>query len=161
MRFVWIAVFLALAGCGSVPGDPDQTSFAAYVGDRASLSLDEVIVGVQDPSAPHTNLHVGLAALINLKDSSRSEAYEVEQIVRRLEPRIASRVVQTILEANAVTAAGLPSLRGQIVAEAQSAFDAAFSKWTQAAEWNVELTVTSLFLTDGSVGRSAERGRPW
>lgn len=161
MRFVWIAVFLALAGCGSLPGDPDQTSFAAYVGDRASLSLDEVVVGVQNQSVPYCNLHVGLAALINLKGFSRSEAFEVEHIVRRLEPRIASRVVQTVLDAKAVTPAGLPSLRERIVAEAQSSFDAAFSKWTHAAEWNVELTVTSLYLTDGSVGRSPAGGGRW
>ncbi len=161
MRFVWIAVFLALAGCGSVPGDPDQTSFAAYVGDRASLSLDEVVVGVQTQTAPYSNVHVELAALINLKDVSRSEAYEVEHIVRRLEPRIASRVVQTVLEGKAVTPAGLPTLRERIVVEAQSSFDAAFSKWTHSAEWNVELTVTSLYLTDGSVGRSPAGSGRW
>jgi len=160
VKIVVLVVCLFTTACVSLPAD--QTSYAGYVGDRATISLSEVVVSVQSPSVPFSNLHVGLAAIINPSDFSYSEAYDVERIVRRMEPRISSRVVQTILATKAVTPGALPSLRDRILAEAQSSFDAAFAKWEHAPAWNVELAVTSLYFTNGSVGRgTAGSGRWW
>lgn len=162
MRLLLTAAALALTGCLTVPADPAATSAASYVGDRAHLALDEVVVSIAAPGgADLRNLHVGLAAIINAKEVTYADLYDVERIVRRMEPRIAARVVELALGAGPVGAGELGALRGRIATEAQGAFDAAYARWKHAAAFEVELVVTSLYLTDGSVGREAGGRRRW
>ena len=163
-RLAVAAVSLVALGCATIPGDPAQPAHASYVGDRAHLGFGEVVVSV--PTAPegasYHNLHVGLAAIINPTRQSSSSLYEVQGIVRRMEPRIAARVVGEILSAGALGPAQLGSLRGGLAAAAQAEFDSAFAKWRQATNFEVEVVVVSLYFTDGSVGREAlDPGRLW
>jgi hypothetical protein len=163
MKLPLAAACLVFTGCLTLPSDPATTSAASYVGDRTHLALDEIVVGVAAPGAGAQlrNLHVGLAAIINAKEVTYADPYDVEWMVRRMEPRIAARVVELALGAGPVGPGELRTLRGGIATEAQAAFDAAFARWKHAAAFEVDLVVTSLYLTDGSVGREVRGARRW
>ena len=107
------------------------------------------------------NVHISLAAIINPKETSPSETYEIQSIVRRLSARIAARVVIFIQQRGAVEVSDLAALREEIVKEANRVFSSGFSKWAHAEDYEVQFVVTSLFLTDGSVGRTPGSARGW
>lgn len=163
MKFILSAVCLLAIGCMTLPTDETQPSAAGYVGDRAHTSLSEVVVTVPGPSSSsdYNNLHIGFSAIINAKQVSYFDLYDVERIVRRMEPRVASRVVELVLGTGSVSPAQLPTLRARIAADAQAEFVAAFSKWQHASEFEVELVITSLYFTNGSVGREDSVSRRW
>lgn len=116
--------------------------------------MTEVVVSVPvgEGADEFQNLHVSFSALVNAQRVSLSDRYEVEHIVRRSGTRLASDVVKEILGRGVVRARDLAALRGALAAKAQQAFDSVFAKWTRADSFSVEIVVTSIYLTDGSVG---------
>ena len=162
MRFLVIASSLAVLSCVTLPAGEGTTSGAGYVGDRASLTFTEIVVSVPRAAEPgFQNLHVDLGALINPKKASRFSPYEVEDIVRRTEPRISAHLLDVILAAGPIADPELTRLRDRITLEAQAAFDSLFGTWKHAEEYEVRVVVTSLYFTDGSVGRPPASRRLW
>jgi hypothetical protein len=161
VRLFVTASSLALLSCVTLPAGEGGSS-AAYVGDRASMALTEVVVSVPSPAAPgYQNLHVVLGALVNPKKVSLFSPFEVEQIIRRAEPRISAHLLGIILASGSLGAPDLPRLRDRIAIEAQAAFGTLFGTWKHADEYEVRVVVTSLYFTDGSVGRPPESRRFW
>jgi hypothetical protein len=101
-----------------------------------------------------------LAAIINVRQETYVSFYDVDRS-RRMEPRTSARVVDIVLAGGPVAPSQLSEVRGRVLAAAQAEFDAAYAKWEHAPEFEVALVVTSLYLTDGSVGRPANAGRGW
>ncbi len=161
LAFVVIAVVL-LAGCTSVPSDTNRISSASYVGDSAGMSIEEVVVAVpcKEVQSGFVNVHVVLTGIINPKKTSLSNTWDVQSILSRLSPRISSAVTVVIQQEPAPTE-NLIDLRDRIVKVANRVFAGEFSKWTSAEDYDVQIVVTSLYLTNGSVGRSGSGHSRW
>jgi hypothetical protein len=151
-----------LSGCMTAPATQQPQASAQYVGDRASVSFDEVVVSVSvaDTKEAYQNLHVGLAAIINPRKETFYNPYQVESIVRRLEPRISAEVLK-LVEGNRVSLQELGPLRARVGAKVQDVVGQTLARWTHASEYDVEVVVVSLYLTDSSVGRTARERRGW
>ena len=159
--FVLIAALL-MQGCTTLPAPEGATSSARYVGDRATTTLDEIVVSVPMEGVPggYQNLHVTLSAIINPKNVWGTKVYEVRDIVRRLQPRVASNIVSLISQKGTISLASLPSLRDELAKATEGIVKTTISQWTRADEYEIEILVTSLFLTDASVGKP-EQTRFW
>ncbi|MBN2021012.1 MAG: hypothetical protein JW749_12410 [Sedimentisphaerales bacterium] len=81
--------------------------------------------------------------------------------IRRSGSRLSAVTVEKLLDFGPVSVKDLPSIRRHLLSAAQQTFDSAFSKWTRAGEFKVEIVITSLYLTDPSVGRQTESHRFW
>jgi hypothetical protein len=57
------------------------------------------------------------------------------------------------------TSEGLADIKVQLLTNATKIFTPIYSTWTHSEDIQVEIVVTSLFFTDGSVGKSAQQGR--
>ncbi len=158
MKKLSIAIFLLfLFGCATLPPPPGQTSKAGYIGDYDASHLGEIIVTVPsgDKKSELRNLHLSLSALINPKEPSISSSYNVSSIVQRFNSRLSSIIVREILKYNKITANDLASLSDKVVKMAQNEFNKMFSEWTHSDKFDVEIVLTSIFFTDGSVGRGS------
>lgn len=147
---------LLLAGCISLPAPRGQTSMSYHVGDAGAVPVTEVVVSVPvgEGGDAYRNLHVSFSALVNAKRISLSDRYEAERIVRRSSTRLSSVIVKEIAGHGVVRVRDLPALRETLAGTAQQAFDSVFAKWKRADSFSVEIVVTSIYMTDGSVGRS-------
>jgi hypothetical protein len=154
------------AGCSTPPPPPasaapaEQTS-VRYVGDRITVSLQEVIasVAVEGAGQPYQNLHVELAAVINpvkteTYSSQSYSTFKVEDLVRRLGPRISSEVLKTLCEGRTLSPKTMGAIRSIIVSRAQDVVSQALSEWKYAADFSVEILITTMYLTDPSVGKT-------
>jgi hypothetical protein len=158
-----VACFL-FSGCAVVTTMEGKTSSASSIGDRHTVSLDEIVVSVPVPDKPdqYQNLHVFFSAIVDSEKSDWDlDAYEVGRMVGRLSTRLSASTVEKLLEFGPVSVKDFSSIRKQLVSTAQQTFDSAFSKWTRAAEFKVEIVIVSLYLTDASVGKEREPGRFW
>ena len=163
-------VSLLLTSCQSVPTN-DVASSASYVGDRAFRSFEEVVASIQALDVPGglRNLHVELVAVVSSSASSSdssSSSYslffsEALGIVSRAEAGISAAIVETLTAARFASATDLSSLKRQVEATAQGAFDATFRKWSRAGDFEVRIVITSFYLTDLSVGKSPQRLSRW
>jgi len=158
IAFVVMALF---AGCATVPSDPNRVYSASYVGDRGGVPIEEVIVAVPCKGEPmgFLNIHVALAGIINPKKTSLSDLGDVRSIIVRLSPRISTAVVAALQQKPALTE-NFGVLREVIINEANRVFAGEFLKWTSAEGYDVQIVVTSLYITNGSVGRGPS-GRSW
>jgi len=148
------------AGCVTVP-QSDQASTAYYVGDRTSVNFDEVVVSIKvgDGNAALHNLHIRLGAIINPRSVSLTDPHEVGRIVYRQQARISDRLVELLLNKGSLSPNSLPKLKMEIVDAARAVFAQAYSKWSRAKDYEVELVVTAFYLTDLSVGTHATSQR--
>jgi hypothetical protein len=151
------------AGCVTTPHTGGQVESAYAVGDRAQITLDEVVVSMplRGGNGPYQNLHISLGALVNPQKTTLYDPYTVEGIVRRLEGRIASRLVENLTGMGQQSIEDLATLRKSIGAEAQAVVESALQHWQHASEYRVEVVVESLYWTDASVGRTAQQRRSW
>ena len=92
------------------------TASASYVGDRATTTLDEIVVSVPSRTSEggYQNLHIVLAAVVNPKSFTFGSVYEVQGIVRRMQPRVSSRVTEHLLEKEEVSIETLPNIREEV-----------------------------------------------
>lgn len=164
MKQVALAVIaiVLMAGCTSVPSDTNRISSASYVGDSAGMSIGEVVVAVpcKEAQSGFINIHAVLAGIINPRKTSLSNTWDVQSILSRLSPRISSAVTAVIQQEPAPTE-NLIDLRDRIVKVANRVFEVEFSKWTSAEDYDVQIVITSLYLTNGSVGRSGSGHSRW
>lgn len=153
---------VVLAGCAGGPSGKDTTYSAAYVGDQSAVVFDEVVIAVPSKGVEtgFANIHVALSAIINPKKKFLSETYDAAGIIRRSYPRIAAAIV-TVVEQQEAPAANINTLRESIHRAANRVLSATFSKWSSAEDYEVEIVVASLYVTDGSVGRNARRTSWW
>jgi hypothetical protein len=151
-----------LGGCINAPRTETATHSASYVGDRMHVTFDEVVVTVRMAGRGDVpvNLHVGLGAIVNPTKLTTANPYDVADIVRRLEPRIDSVLVRLLSDRGKLSEQEWRALQQEIVTRAQDAFNDSFSKWTKASHYEVEIVITSFYLTDLSVGRM-QQPRRW
>lgn len=154
-------VATGLTGCIGLTlptGDGPVTS-AGYLGDRAALPLGEIIVSVPGTSdaTAYRNLHVHLAAVINPVSISTSDPDDVERVIVRTQTRLQARILESVLTSPPGGTSELGALRTRLAAEAQAQFDEVFTRWKFASAYRVELVVTSMFFTNGAVGRQEQR----
>ncbi len=150
-----------LSGCVTSPQTGGTTSSAYAVGDRGQITLDEVVVSLplRGVASPYQNLHIGLAAIVNPQKVTLYDPNTVEQIVRRLEARISSRLLESLSGLGQQVIDDLPALRKRIASDAQNVVDSALQQWQHASEYRVEVVVVALYWTDSSVGRAAQQKR--
>jgi hypothetical protein len=127
------------------------------------VALDEIVVSLplKGATGPYQNLHVGLAAAINPVKTTYEGAYTVGDILQRLEARIAARVVEVLSSEKNISLEQMPELRDQVARDAQAVVDEAMQRWKHGNEYEVKVLVTSLYWTDGSVGRVPASRRWW
>jgi hypothetical protein len=156
---------LGLVGCVTGPAPQDQTLSAHYVGDRMTLEMEEIVftVGVSEntPASSYQNLHVRLSAVVNPKAATGISLYDVNGIVSRLQPRIRAHLIETFPLGRSVPLPSLQWLKGRITQEAQSIFNQHFAKWKHASAFDVQLVVSSYYLTDLSVGPAPQNRPGW
>lgn len=159
---VLVLALAMTAGC-MTPPPQGQVSSAAYVGDRSAVALDEIVVFLpsQGENPGIRNLHLLFVAIINPVTTSTADERDAHEIVRRAHARIAAELVAGIADGKMDAGKGLAGLRAQLQHKAQATFDPIYAKWAHANDLRVELVLTSLFITDGSVGRSRSNGFWW
>lgn len=154
-KILFLISTIFLIGCTTLSPPGGQTSKAGYVGDYDSADFVEIVVSV--PTGIHENhyqnLHVSFSALINPREATVKSSYKVSNIVQRFYVRLSSTIVEEILDYGRISVQDLAPLRDKLVNKAQSEFDQMFSKWSHSDEFDVEIVMTSIFLTDGNVGR--------
>lgn len=157
-------VLLALAcGCATTPPADGTASSTYSVGDRASVVFDEVIVSLpyRGAEAPYQNLHLVLAALVNVRKKTYASSSGLEQILSRLETRVAAQVSEVLSNPGAQLPFEMPQLRAKILTEAQAVVDDALRQWEHGSEYRVEMVIANLYWTDASVGRTPPQRRGW
>jgi len=155
---------ISLIGCVTTPAPQGQAYSAAYVGDRSSLSLGEQVFTVRladGPTSELRNLHVRLEVLINPRTVSLTSEYDVDGIIRRLDPRIKAKLADFLPPGKSITINSLPALKDEIVREAQTTLLASYSKWKKASDYEVQVVATGFHLTDLSVGTPPVATRGW
>ena len=155
---------ICLTGCITTPAPEGQAYSAKYVGDRSSLSLGAQIFTIRladGPTSELRNLHVRLEVLINPRTVSLTSEYEVDGIIRRLDPRIKAKLADYLPTGKSITINSLPALKDEIVREAQATLLASYSKWKSASDYEVQVVATGFHLTDLSVGTPAVATRGW
>lgn len=152
-----------LSGCINAPTATQPTSYASTLGDRANVGLDEIVVSLplKGSNALYQNLHVNLAVLINPVRETSGSPYEIESLVRRLDARLNSRLVEVLSTAGEQSLDSTDALRTRIIAEASPILEKALQNWKYAPDYKVEIVVSALYWTDASVGRPAPRNRGW
>jgi hypothetical protein len=161
--FLCIALVALAAGCVTTP-PADGTASAYSVGDRAHVMFDEVVVSLplRGANVPYQNLHVAPSAVVNVRKKTYSSPYEAEQILRRLEGRVASRLSEVLAGLGEQSLSDAANLRRKVLAEAQAVVDEALRQWEHGADYRVEMVIASLYWTDSSVGRlQRQRGSWW
>ncbi|MDD5141166.1 MAG: hypothetical protein PHY43_13005 [Verrucomicrobiales bacterium] len=166
IQFLSFFMILALVpGCVTLPPPNDRAGASAYsVGDRARVTFDEVVVSLrfQGANAPYQNLHVTLAAFVNPKKTTYSSPYQAEDILRRLETRVAVRLSEMLGGLGEQSLGDTEALRRKILGESQTVVDDALRQWEHGSDYHVEIVIASLYWTDASVGRSQQqRGWMW
>ena len=153
-----------LAGCVTTPTPTGQASSAYKVGDRSSLSLGEQVFTIRladGPTSELRNLHVRLEVLINPRSVSLSSEYDVDGIIRRLDPRIKAKLADYLATGKSIPINGLARLKEEIVQQAQTTLLASYSRWKKADDYEVQVVATGFYLTDLSVGTPAATARGW
>ena len=163
-----ICVLIGLAasalggGCVAV-STTDKPASAPYVGDRARVLFDEVVVSLplRESNTAYQNLHVTPAALVNVRKTTSAPTYQSEEILRRVETRVAARLTEVLSGLPQQSLKETTGLRQRILAEAQAVVDDAVRQWKHGADYRVEMVIASMYWTDASAGRSPPARRGW
>jgi hypothetical protein len=159
MRNALTAVLLGLSAC--VGASPRQPYLSSTVGDRAAIDLTEVVVSVRSDKGQQ-NLHVWFSALINPTERiNPHELEEVEGVLRRAEGRIAAQATADLAGRASVPLASLGKLREELASAGQRTLETAVGRWRLRDRFRIEVAVTSIYFTDGSVGRRRAAERWW
>ena len=156
------ALFALTSGCVTTP--PAEGTASAYaVGDRARIMFDEVVVSLplRGANPPYQNLHVAPAAVVNARKTTYSSPYQAEQILRRMESRVASRLSEALSGLGEQSLSDTAALRQKVLREAQVVVDEALRQWEHGSDYRVEIVIASLYWTDASVGRLQQQRGSW
>lgn len=161
------AAMLLLTGCVSSPPPTEGTVSTYSVGDRGRVTFEEVVVSLALRGADgiwipgYQNLHVVPAAVVNVRRTTPSHAYEVEGILQRLEIRVIARVSEVLSKLPPQSLSDTAKLREIVIKEAQAVVNEGMAQWEHAQDYRVEMVIASLYWTDSSVGRSAQQRGRW
>src|SRR5436190_5304574 len=161
---ILICLAVGALGAGCVAPSPEgKPGAAAYVGDRARVLFDEVVVSLplHESNAAYQNLHVTPAALVNVRKTTSASTYQSEEILRRVETRVAARLTEVLSGLPQQSLKEAAGLRQRILAEAQAVVDNAVRQWEHGPDYRVEMVIASMYWTDASVGRSPSVRRGW
>ncbi len=162
------AFLLFILGCGTVHQADNKVSRASYVGDSSSYKFTPITVTVKDKKGKMLNFNLTFAAIINSvknsheepsKSSSYTSSYDAVGIVRRLQTRIKSQIIQEILYLKPAAITDQQVLHAVLQKKAQAIFDKEYDKWSKSSYYNVKIVITSLYFTDMSVGGEASPKR--
>lgn len=164
---IGLAVILLCGGCVSSPAPAEGTVSAYSVGDRGRVTFDEVVVSLPFRTADGTampgyqNLHVVPAAVVNVRRTTPSSAYEAESILQRLEIRVTARLSEVLSRLPPQSLNDTVNLREVVVRESQAVVNEGMAQWEHGQDYRVEMVIASLYWTDSSVGRSVEQRGRW
>jgi hypothetical protein len=156
MRIAAALLLVSLAACA-----PNRGPMSATSKDRSAIDLSEVVVSVKSDQGPR-NLHVWFAILII--PTERFNEYELSDlstVVRRTEGQIAAQATAELASRSSLPLASLGKLREELARNAQATLDAALGRRRWRDRFRVEAVITSLYFTDGSVGRARSAERWW
>ena len=161
--FILALALSVTSGCVTNQSPQGDVYSAAYVSDRSTMPLEEIVVSLptKGDNGDIRNLHIFFAAVINPTRSSTAQDYDARGIIQRAHTRIAAEIVTDIAAGNIDPSKGLADLRTQILSKAKTIFDPIYAKWTHAEDLRVDLVLTSLFFTNGSAGKSSQSNRFW
>jgi hypothetical protein len=155
---------LFMLGCETVAQTDNRVSRASYIGDRDSYKFSNITVTVKNEKNKMLNLNLTFSAIINsLKNSaanpkkssiSYASSNDVRSIVRRLQTRIQSQIIQEVLSLNPAIIANQQMLHDRLLKKAQSIFDIEYNMWSKSSYFKVKIVITSLYFTDISVGKA-------
>jgi len=159
IRIASAAVLLALTSCVNAgPRDASRTSMPA---DRAAIDLGEVVVTVHTDKGAQ-NLHVWFSILINPTERVNDrEVSEVAGVLRRTEGRITAQATAELASRTSLPTASLGKVRDELIRAAQTTLDAAVTRWRSRDSFRIEAVITSIYFTNGSVGRQRAAERWW
>ena len=151
-----------ISGCVTSPPPADTAVSASAVGDLGRVVFDEVVVSLRfsGASAPYQNLHVAPAAVVNVRNTTSSGAYQAEQILHRLGTRVAARLSEVLSGLGEQSLSDTSALRQRVLTESQTVVDDALRQWEHGGDYRVEIVIASLYWTDASVGRLPQQ-RGW
>ena len=132
MRLLCCLALVALAsGCATAPPAEGTAASAYSVGDRARVMFDEVVVSLpfRGANAPYQNLHVAPAAVVNVRRTTYSNTYQAQDILRRLEIRVAARLSDVLSSLGEQSLSDTATLRRTVLIDAHSLVDDALLQW--------------------------------
>jgi len=155
----WLIPVLAIgfvAGCSSAPVARGPGPPTGFSGQGTNIVLEEVIgsMPVEGAHQVYQNLHVGLATIVTPRKASNYDPAQAASLVCRLEPRVAAQVLKVLTDSPTISPHRLDHLRDALASTAQAAADEALAKCPEAATYNLEVVVVSLYWTDSTVGRT-------
>lgn len=154
-----LALLAVLGGCAAPGVGPRFPS--SSLGDRAAVDLAEVVVSVRTDEGTK-NLHVWFSVLITpTRAVSEVQLAEVAGVMRRSEGRIAAQATEELVTRVTIPVGSLGDVRRDLVRVAQGILDQAISRWQLRDRFRFEAAVTSLYFTDGFVGRKRVAPRWW
>lgn len=161
-----VILILLTCGCVSSPAPADAKVSAYSVGDRGRVMFDEIVVSLpfraNDGTVVSTyqNLHVAPAAVVNVRRTTLSSAYEAESILERLQVRVAARLSEVLSKLPPQSLNDTAAIRAIVLKESQAVVNEGMTQWEHAQDYQIEMVIASLYWTDPSVGRaSSPRGR--
>jgi len=125
--------------------------------------FDEVVVSLllRGATASYQNLHVAHAAVVNARRTTYSSTYQAQDILRRLEARVAARLSKVLSALGEQSLSDTAALRRRVLTEAQAVVDEALRQWEHGSDYRVEIFIASLYWTDASVGRAQQQRGDW
>jgi hypothetical protein len=132
----------------------------ARVEEGTSVRFDEVMaaVPVEGAHQVYQNLHVGIAATITPHTGTPFNPSQVGWLLHKLEPRVSAATLQVVTDSGTISPRKVGALRDAVVAKIQEVVAQTLSTWEPSANYEVEVTVVSMYFTDSTVGRS-DHGR--
>ena len=148
-----ILVLFAITGCTMFDSDkiyPSSFSQAKYT---PPAHFREVVVAFPckggDPA--YLNLRIAMSAFIHgqMDNPDQRKLMSVCEVIERLEPVLMSEAVQTVVSHKGEVLTELDVVRKNIVQRTQRLFEHHFSKSGYADEYDVEIVVSHLDVTEG------------
>jgi hypothetical protein len=124
------------------------------------VRFDEVMaaVPVEGAHQVYQNLHVGIAATVSPHTNSTYNPNQVNWILRKLEPRVSAAILQVVTDSGTISPRKVGAFREAVAAKIQEVVAQTLSTWEHSPDYEVEVTVVSMYFTDSTVGRS-DHGR--
>lgn len=156
------ALLLSAVGCANLNSLASGSGVSPYTTESSIVSYDEIIVAlpmnVEGQSV--RNLHILLS--VEMRQTKVKGLYpdtEASFIVEQASSRISNEIVDLVTQKKVNCDFYLSGLKQEIQERAQSAFEEYYGEWSKKENLKVKFLVTSLFLTDGSVGKTSNGSR--
>lgn len=125
------------------------------------MPFEEVMaaVPVEGAHQVYQNLHVGIVATVSPRTGVIYNPTQVAWLLRKLEPRAAGATLEVVTDCGTISPRKVGALRDAVAAKLAEVVAQTLSTWGHAPEYDVEVTVVSMYFTDSTVGRSGHGSR--